>query len=544
MFRSSAAAVTSHVRKDEPSQTETQARRGSALAQVTTTFVAAALTIVASRQGQGADGAKAGRRPEAACRDGEAERSLLADLERVRSATPDHFNPERFDREMSAAFRAHGLDLDLAEPKEAAARLAGRPSTPAIVAAIDDWCRARRVDLDVPTWRRLSEVARAADRDPWRNSLRDQYERSPADAIPALRARAAEVVAMEKQPLGSLLLLVRMLWDAGEPATATPVLYLAERRFPDEFWVCFEQGNLNTVGAPNPDPTEAVHYLGRAVALRPRSFAAHCSLANALLAQKKLDEAIAEYRLAIKLNPEDADSHHALGEALLERGNEVEATAAFREAMRLKPDVAALPNVAVAAPEIGKAIQAVAARHEAVRLDPRAIDHFDRGHAWLFKNEYDKAIAELDQAIHIQPGFAEPYVDRGFAHSSKREYHQALADYEKAIGLDPQNLAAFNFRAWLRATCPDAKIRDGNKALESAIWACALSEWKDAFALGTLAAAYAETSDFRAAVKSQNKAIGFLTDLKQKEDFCMRLKLYQEKTAYHQPTPREATAQR
>ena len=305
---------------------------------------------------------------------------------------------------------------------------------------------------------------------------------------------------------------------------------------------CLEQGNLEHGRAhPDPDLTEAARYLARAVALRPRSFAAHCGLANALLAQRKLDEAIAEYRVAIKLNPEDADSHHALGEALLERGNEVEAAAAFRAAMRIKPDVAAIAaNPVAAQPAIEQANPPAATRHEGFQRDPEAVQHFVRGHALLSRHENDKAIAELDQAIRIQPGFAEPYVDRGLARSFRMEFDQAIADYEKAIELDPQNLAARNFHGWLRATCPDARIRDGNKALESAIWACALSEWKDAFALGTLAAAYAESRDFPAAARSQAKALGFLSDAKLRDDFRMRLKLYQEAKAFHQPTPLEA----
>jgi tetratricopeptide (TPR) repeat protein len=530
MLRTSAAVFMSHYRNDELPLKGRRTRRGAGISWLRAGFALVVMAVGTVCRGQGRDGTDV-----APVRD--AERNLLANLERVRSATPDHFSPERFDREMAAAFRTYGLDLDHAEPKEAGARLAGRPSTPTIVAAIDDWCRAR-IDLEITTWRRLDRVARAADPDPWRNSLRDQHERPPAEAIPALRARAAEVVAMEKQPLPSLLLLTRMLFDAGEPATSTPVLYLAERRFPDEFWVCFQQGNLNILGAPEPDPTEAVRYLKRAVALRPRSFAAHASLANALLAQKKPDEAIAEYRIAIKLNPRDADSHHALREALRERGNQIEATAKAREAIRLKPGAPATPSkFVVAALENGKAIAPVAERHRVLRVDPQAIVAFERGHAWLSTNDFDKAIAELDQAIRIQPGFAEPYVDRGFARSRKGDYSEAIANYEKAIGLDPQNLAAYNFRGWLWATCPDGRYRDGNKALESAIWACALSGWHDAFPLATLAAAYAETSDFRAAAKSQTKAIRFLTDLKQKDDFCMRLELYRAKKAYHQPAP-------
>ncbi len=528
--------------------------------------------------------------------DGDAERRLMADLERVGNAAADDFDPERFDKEMATAFRAYGLDLDRFEPRAAGAKLAGWRSTTAIVAAIDDWCNVRRRGLGAPSWRRLVDVARAADNEPWRNALRDQFDRPPAETIGPLRARAADVRAMQRQPARSLILLVRLLWDAGDPATATPVLNVAERRFPEDFWVCIELGNLHMVDAPVPDPVEAARYFSRAIAPRPRSHAAHENLANSLVDQKKYEDAIAEFRIAIRLNPQNADTYHDLGEALLVQGKTVDAIAALRQAIKIRPDLAdAHFAMGIALGSRGENDLAVAAFREAVRLkpelaeaqenlrgkagalaafqeatrkaprpgadqaglvvkvannanveapvadknagfrpDPEAAGHIERGYAWITKKEYDKAIAELNEAIRLEPGFPDAYIHRGFAWSSKRRYADAISDYDRAVGLDPQNAAAYNDRAWLRATCPVAEFRDGNKALESAIWACALSGWKNAHPLGTLAAAYAEASDFASAVKCQTKAIKLLVVDREKEDFGARLLLYREGKAYRQ----------
>ena len=81
---------------------------------------------------------------ETARPDSEAQRKLVADLDRVERAAADNFDLERFDREMAAAFRAYGTDLDRVDPQESGARLAGWRSTPEIAAAIDDWCAVRR----------------------------------------------------------------------------------------------------------------------------------------------------------------------------------------------------------------------------------------------------------------------------------------------------------------------------------------------------------------------------------------------------------------
>ncbi len=601
MPRTSAAAITTRpqFQREVAALVRPRAWRSPICSWATAVLVAGALAAATEVQARAAADVDQLKRRDPVRPDGDAERKLLAALERVGNGAADDFDPKRFDSEMAAAFRNYGLDLDRVDPKEAGAKLTGWRSTTEIVAAIDDWCSVRRRELATPSWRRLADVARAADDEPWRNSLRDQFDRPPSDSIVTLRARAADVKAMQKQPARSLVLLVRLLWDAGDPATATPVLNVAQRRFPDDFWVCVELGNLNMLDAPIPDPAEAARYFSRAIALRPLSHAAHENLANSLVDQKKYDDAIAEFRVAIKLNPDNADTYHDLGEALLIQAKTVEAitalkqaikirpdlhdahfalgialgsqgqldqaVAAFREAIRLKPDladaqenvridrgkdgalaafreairkvprpVADRPGLVVKVANNEKPDKLIADPNPGFRPDPEAAGHVERGYLWITRKEYDKAIAELSEAIRLEPGISDAYIHRGFAWSSKRQYTKAIADYDRAVELDPQNAAAYNDRAWLRATCPVAEFRDGNKALESAIWACALSGWKNAHPLGTLAAAYAESSDFASAVQCQTKAMSLITQEREKQDFAARLLLYRGGKAYRQ----------
>src|SRR5437660_11892998 len=70
-------------------------------------------------------------------------------------------------------------------------------------------------------------------------------------------------------------------------------------------------------------------------------FALGCELAN----QRKLDDAISEFREAISINPRYARAHYYLGAALFEMDNRVEeALAEFREALRLDPQNAEAHN--------------------------------------------------------------------------------------------------------------------------------------------------------------------------------------------------------
>jgi hypothetical protein len=80
-------------------------------------------------------------------------------------------------------------------------------------------------------------------------------------------------------------------------------------------------------------------------------------------------------------------------------------------------------------------------------------------------------------------------------------------DIETALRIAPNDLDSHLTRAWMLATCPDAKLRDGSKAVTSATRACELSQWKEARPLAALAAACAEVGDFQSAVRWQQKAI-------------------------------------
>src|SRR5207245_461556 len=75
-----------------------------------------------------------------------------------------------------------------------------------------------------------------------------------------------------------------------------------------------------------------------ALRLQPEYAEAHNSLGIALLAQGKLDEAVACYQRAIRLQPDYAAAYQNLGTALNSNGELDEALAAFRKAIQLTPD--------------------------------------------------------------------------------------------------------------------------------------------------------------------------------------------------------------
>ena len=61
------------------------------------------------------------------------------------------------------------------------------------------------------------------------------------------------------------------------------------------------------------------------------------------------------------------------------------------------------------------------------------------GVAWAKKGNYDRAIADFNSALEINPRDAEAYSNKGLAWAMKGDLWQALADARKGLRLNPKS---------------------------------------------------------------------------------------------------------
>jgi len=250
----------------------------------------------------------------------------------------------------------------------------------------------------------------------------------------------------------------------------------------------------------------------QAITLAPDFAPAREARADLLRTNDQCDLAVADYEEAIKLSPA-ASTFLGRGLCLVDMDQAARAMADFDQVTTLDAKntagyalfawvIKARLNLALGNPEA-----ALANLAQAINLDPRRAGlHIEVGNVWDAKGDEAKALAEYDEAIKLDPnnasGFAfASYSAKARLHMRRGNLDAAVSVYDEAIRIDPKRPAAYLSRAsvWARKGNTERAIADYTAAIELEPQNAGLYVVRGDF--------HRATADYERAIKDYDRAI-------------------------------------
>jgi len=156
----------------------------------------------------------------------------------------------------------------------------------------------------------------------------------------------------------------------------------------------------------------------------------HFQLARYAAEKGNLDEAVRQYEKVLELDPKNARAHLNLGIVYGRQNNLI------AEPPKDIVDLAGyhleqLPKKSLWKKEISE-------YNEALRIDPNFAEaHFNLGVAYQEKGKLKEAIAEYEKALQIYPKYLEAHNNLGILYFRRGMLDQALAEYQRTIEIKP-----------------------------------------------------------------------------------------------------------
>jgi tetratricopeptide (TPR) repeat protein len=265
-------------------------------------------------------------------------------------------------------------------------------------------------------------------------------------------------------------------------------------------WLQFALGTVLLVWAMNSFAS---------VWIRSSSAPTHVHLGLMLADEKRMDAAELEFATAVNLDPTYAPAWRFLASALNESGRTDKALQSAGRAVELDPSYAAGHFIlSVILAEQNQMQRAIGEAQRAVELEPEYLPPYRLLAGFLLESgRTNEAINAARDGLAVSPFNPELHCTLGLILARTGDFASATNQFAYALLLKPAWPPALNGLAWLLATCPDEKVRNGAEAVQRAEQACAVTGRGDPTMLNTLAAAYAEAGKFPEAINVAQEAI-------------------------------------
>ena len=357
---------------------------------------------------------------------------------------------------------------------------------------------------------------------------------------------------MRPDDIAALVWLGNVYLDQGRPVEAGP---LFSRALALDARIAAARVGLGRVALAARDYAGAIEHLEAALALDRGATSVHYSLATAYRGAGQIERADAHLRQRGpgQIGPPDplmqevSDllrspvTFETRGDRALARGEFPKAVAAFRSGLELAPDSLALrQKLATSLSLAGDVPGAVQQLQELLRRDPTfASAHYTLGVLLLANGQADLAIDRFASAVQHEPTYLQARLQLANTLRSRGRFEPALEQYAAVIKLDPrvaearfgQAISLAELRRYeeardrltagvrlhpdrvefvsalarLQAAAPDARVRDGARALTLATEL--VKRQNSASAREAMAMALAEVGRYEEALRWQRDAI-------------------------------------
>jgi len=292
--------------------------------------------------------------------------------------------------------------------------------------AIDDFTRAVELDPNNALAKDNLNKANAAKAASEAAAKAAAEEKARADAEAKLRADAEAKAAAEAEEKAKADAEAKRIAEAEAKAKAEADAADLYRRGDESL--------------KNKHFDKAIDDCTKAIALDPNNAGAYATRGEAFRMKSQYDKAIDDCTKAIALDPNNAGAYATRGEAFLENKQFDKAVDDFNKAIELDPNCPLKDNLNKAKEELKKA------------ASTEAKAYLESGIAYREKGNCDQAIADLTQAIKLDPNNATAYFSRGLAYDripNDDNRNKAIADYTQAISLDLNDAKVYKYRGYV-----------------------------------------------------------------------------------------------
>ncbi len=189
---------------------------------------------------------------------------------------------------------------------------------------------------------------------------------------------------------------------------------------------------------------EAIAHYEQALVKRPDPEKAQYNLAVAFVAEGKIDKAIEHYRTALEIKPDYVDAHYNLGGAFVRNGQADEAIEEYEKTLELRPNSPdAHNNLGSALLEKGRVVEAIGHYQAALQLkgdDPEV--EYNLAHAFAKEGQLDQAIVHYQKALAIRPDHVDAQYELAGAFLEKGQVEDAIVCYQKVLAIQPDHIRA------------------------------------------------------------------------------------------------------